>query len=476
MAAPRNWKKWFNSESSFDELDDYYNGNHFRFWVGSRPDYNDIEVWREIERIFTSENIIGECIDRQVNTVVGKEPEILIDNKPLEDSSQMQGWLDFMHQNYQLSKNTDDSSVFHVIIKNLCIRGIAYVRLFTPLRYANSSNPLQRVFIHSPHPDNVSLKYDDDGILDSIDYYTEDTIEHQEQNPETGMLDITVYDRKNNNSVIQEFNLDLNGGWTIYKIQSTSLITPSAKQLQNNINLVLTMMGRNTIQAGFLERLLLNAQTPGNFVEDSDGELRFQPDESGFQTGASAVNYVQGLPSSGDPQQPEGYEKPEVVFRDPVSVETFERALNLLKLSLYNKFNQGHVLANVNPEMSGISREQSRHEFVLSTVQLTNKVNSALSAALTTVYKMISGRNGTVKVEFKPEPGVLDPESRKAILSEYQAGVVSHHTTLQRLNVGEPTEELEKLKGEREQDLELTQREQEIQAQNDETDTGEAQN
>ena len=126
--------------------------------------------------------------------------------------------------------------------------------------------------------------------------------------------------------------------------------------------------------------------------------------------------------------------------------------------------------------MSGISREQSRHEFVLSTVQLTNKVNSALSAALTTVYKMISGRNGTVKVEFKPEPGVLDPESRKAILSEYQAGVVSHHTTLQRLNIGEPTEELEKLKGEREQDLELTQREQEIQAQNDETDTGEAQN
>jgi hypothetical protein len=89
---------------------------------------------------------------------------------------------------------------------------------------------------------------------------------------------------------------------------------------------------------------------------------------------------------------------------------------------------------------------------------------------------MISGRNGAIKVEFKPEPGVLDPESRKAILSEYQAGVVSHHTTLQRLNVGEPTEELEKLRNEREQDLELTQREQEIQSQNDATDNGEAQN
>jgi len=63
--------------------------------------------------------------------------------------------------------------------------------------------------------------------------------------------------------------LDIGRRLWLHELVAPVLFTESIRRLQDQLNLALTMQGRNVIQGGFLERIILGGQMPGEWVQDA---------------------------------------------------------------------------------------------------------------------------------------------------------------------------------------------------------------
>ena len=281
--------------------------------------------------------------------------------------------------------NAQDSTedVFSQALLNAFIGGSGYLRLFIKDEYPESQR-LKRLGIHAPNYGQVFMRYTQNGLLNHIDYVmSNDKVERQVLDFKTGLttfyLGSSIDELDKGKYLETPFTLDLNYGFTIVEVKMKPLTTPAIRGLQNGLNMVLTMMTRCTEQAGFLERILLNAQTPGTWVEDTvTGDDIFIPSSSPMYTGAGSVNYVNGIPTSkanGD----EDYTNPEVVFREPVDTKTFIDTANYFVKLIYNSLNQGHILAVDDGNISGSSRIQLKEDFKKSIERIANKLQNSLT-------------------------------------------------------------------------------------------------
>ena len=472
-------------DRKFEENWDLYNGEHFKYWVGSFPSEkhpNREKLIAELKKAFVFANLVKEVANRHVDALISEAPDITAKprNAPTTDAitegeettdpvaydaeNTIREWLE-TQTTLTISDYDDDVNPLTQAVVKMVVGGKGYLRLFSRKRYQKSPNLNQRVSLHCPENSAIAMVYDDEGSLEAIEYlFDNGKIERQVLDPETGILNFTIYDSREAqlsdrpSTIEPPYSLDLNYNWSIFALNATPIITDSVITLQNSINLVLTMLGRNVVTAGFLERLLLNAQSPGSFKEDAQGDLQFVADPNGFSTGAGSVGWVSGLPI-GDPRNPEGYTTPEAVFREPVAVDSFEKSLEIFTRRLYHETGQGHILTQGDGSISGVSRIQLSQDFRSTIRRHCQAVESILNNMFYSAIMMLSHLDGektdkfksvTITTKLRLSDHLASPEEIAQIRDNFTAGIMSHPTTLGLLGIDDVQVELDMLAEEKE--------------------------
>lgn len=462
----------------------YYDGHHFKagnnlFWIGALPDFTGHREYHymlnKVEKLFTSHNKIKECIDRYIESLFSND--ITFTHRDKETQDFLNAWQNELVEE-SFTANTDEvEDAYTVAVRNALVLGEGYIRVYVRDEF---KDPLKKISAHSPHPSRIRSFYSPGGVLEAIEYQMiggntigeETKFERQVLDFSTGITTFYLYSSEEKFEAGEflepPYSLDLNYSFTIHKLSIPSLVTDSVKRLQNAINLCLTMSVSNTIDAGFLERIILNAQLPGQIEIDAQGRQSFVPDIDAFKTGTGIVNFLAGIPIEDSEGNVTGFSNPSVDYKPPVDNKPIMEAIEKYSKFIYLELNQGHVLASDSGDMSGESRVQLKQDYEKAVKKLSRGYKAlakAVSKTVAILHKLTSGQSpsDTIRdsmnlgIEYSIETSLLPTEIQQ-VRDNYVNKVVSHRTTLIHLGFTDPDLELEQIAKEREQEMEMMQR------------------
>ncbi|MBP5971518.1 hypothetical protein HW132_01890 [Brasilonema sp. CT11] len=410
---------------------------------------SDRKVMARVKRLFQVSNKCREVVVRHRNALYGNAPTWYIVNQAGERDSSSVGknlgetlrrlqaqWL-----RMSIGRYTWHTDPVAKAIDDALITGYGYLRIWSPAKYANSPNLLQRVGLHSPNPDSVNLVLDDDGFIDRIEYFflkdEKNYIEVQELD-EQGYTVFRWEDEDGktvpmDDSGTEEIKLNLGGRFSIFEIQRAPLITETVKRSQNGINHALTMVPTNIEFAGFLSHIVLNGLPPGEY-QDFDGRDVFIPKEE-LIASPGRTAFVSGIPQFDETGRVTGYTTPSIASNDPVDITSLVNSYKLFCSVIYENCNQGHILGQ-DMIVSGISRQQMRADFktalsldkIMIEAILADCWMAALLMLMQGQAKILS--NYDIAVNILLDLGAPSPEERKDIRDNYAAGLLSKPTAI----------------------------------------------
>lgn len=206
---------------------------------------------------------------------------------------------------------------------------------------------------------------------------------------------------------------NLGGLLTITEVVREPLITDAAISLQKLVNLAWTMMGRNTVLAGFLERIIMGAMPPGKWVNTNGDEVApgttgavFEP--TGFSVGPATATFLSGVPHINAQGDVTGYSTPSVYDRQPVSPQTLIETKNESRAGILQECAQIHTLIAGDATASGASREQALQDFSMSldltVTALRDAGNDIITAAVRLAAFFASDRQEYAEAEVHLAP------------------------------------------------------------------------
>jgi hypothetical protein len=304
----------------------------------------------------------------------------------------------------------------------------SYLRLFFKRGYL-TEKLADSLLIHCPPVASVKAFRDYDGFLTKIDYHYSENgksfIERQflQQN-------LTIFQTISEGEIVQEFSLDLGGGFTIVEINLPTLVSESVKQNQNGINFALTLLPHNLTYSGWIQESILNAQPPGSWSYDNAGREVFTPSGT-LPTGAGVTRFIQGLPLYDERQNIVGYTQPSLQNQQPIDPKTFLETFRAFSLAIYEQCHQSFVIGADLP-LSGISREQARKDFEAAIAKDARLLGFALSD-LFSVANYLLGIKEKITVSVLPQIKA-DTEQKKLVIQGYHEGLVSKSTAIRQLD------------------------------------------
>lgn len=414
----------------------YYDGDTWQYWVGPKPpaDAANVKALEELRRVFQQSNKVRECCDRAVNGLIAKpfQWEIVDESgEPTENTAAetiVREWLSWVDAQSMAIAGVVAPPLWEAV-KDLAVDGEGYLRIWMPDRLSEYPERYQQILMSRISPNAVAVKDDDDGFIEE---YTVFTASGQERQILAKNGDLTV-----NVDGIETVHRGL-GSWLVFRMAGRSLITEDVMSAQNSINLARTMEARSLIQNGFVERVLLNAQLPGQWVPDpaSPNGQRFEPDPNGLRTGAGMTSFVQGNPIYNDMGQVSGYTNPSIAYNNPAPLDSYALSVAGSTEIIYHAMGQGHLLAS-DSQMSGVARQVLRQDAVLKIAQYERTIVTALETMLTTLLKHLEFQGIRVSVQLRTAINFVSPEEKTAIMAEYNAGLMSKATAIAMLGTVE---------------------------------------
>lgn len=428
------------NEALYGNVALYKGENLFRHWIGPKADGYSVEalaVNAKIERVFQAHNAIAEVVDNVVNgliseqfviTLRGTDGEIDKSDRAEAAHKDLTRWLNWICE--QATQVDPLISTLHKadpiaeFVTQVLVCGSAQLRVWQSERDRLNPDPIKRLRLHVPRLGSVKITYDDHGLIEKIEYIYGDG-ETEAHEYIDGRYQITDGEE----SVIVD-----SGRWRILTMAMESLITESVADKQNAICHELTMLVQSQTVSGFRERILLNAQPPGDDVTITRGPGILQ-----YETG---VTYRQG----GE----EKYAIPSVFESQPVAVENFERALNIWRSLLYLEFRQGHLLEN-GGDVSGESRVQQRQNFHNHLIGYATAFEGIIAGVLNVALEEFGYGELEAVVDLSITTGKLTADEQRIILEKVAAGLMSKSTAIGLLNdVSDVDAEIEAIALERE--------------------------
>ncbi len=478
-------------------------------WIGPRPGAGDVDsasVLLEIRRAFISKNAVREVVERHVGGVIGQEPAWKLtvrrplgkvpkeqqeaptipgddppavsppsDTPPPTDPTAPVEMVDEQPNPAEQALIDEAEAALtewwdvrgaHMLIQDatalllLARRGI--LRLFVPpgllqngrVPMGDLAESLARIYVRVPDPTQATVATDDATQQQAGIYlYRED-----EEKVDKAEL---VYLDDQGRTIIRILGgeeakadpLDLGGRLTIYEMTRAALVTPQVRQQQYLLNMACTMMGRNVVLAGFLERILLNVQLPGTY-EGEGTARRFIPDT--FRVGAGTTNALMGATFT-DEQGVTRMASPSVVYRDPVPVVTFVDTKREAYTAILEETDQMHALISGDATASGESRKQARADFEMSLLDTQAQLNRAgrwlieTALAMAAAFSGSPGRFAELRAVFecRIDSGPMGAEDQSQVRENVKAGLLSEETGMARIGVDDVDAEKEKIAGER---------------------------
>lgn len=457
-------------------------------WIGPWPDALDPEAQRvqaEIARAFTPQNAIGEVSERHVGGVIGKEPAWgLTVRRPLkamgrgsqptraeqalidEAEAALTSWWDLRKL----------LTFFQGAAQDLLAGGRVPLRLFVPsgLRVGGAVPPaasIEQALASYLYVDRPALAaatvITDPATQQRCGVYAYQTAEGQT------VAELTYVDLASGATVLRVLRGGADaaaegGAWPLGGLllldeaRRAPLITEPVRRLQQQLNLARTMSGRNIIQGGFLERLILGGQLPGEWVDDPSAPVgpdgtrkRFVPKP--LKVGAGRTNFISGQPIRDAAGRITGYTTPSVVYRDPVSTATFREAAEDDHRAILSEARQLHALMGADATATGESRIQARADFAKSLLATKAQLDAVgrwlieAALALASVFAGQPGRYAALRATFdcRIDTGPLTAAERAQIVAEVEKGVLSLETALAMLGHDDVDAELARIAAEK---------------------------
>ncbi len=490
MACDDEENEIAESALAFAEGDHWQHGHG---WVGPRPDHHlghddrpyeadyrhsmHHHLLREIRRAFISKNAIGEVLARHRAGVIGHPIAWkLTVSRPLAQGESPTAAEQALIAEAEAALTTwwDQEGVveeLHEALVLLLCAGRAPLRLYVPpgllVEQADGSvtlppgdlpAQLARIALDTPDRDEATVIEDDRTRAEAGIFLAEE--EKGQPTLEVSALDgtETVLRIIAGDTVQSETRLPLGGRLLVYELERPVLITAQVLSLQKLLNLSLSMLGRNVVLGGFLERVFLNTQMPGEFRTDPHtGGQVFVPHP--LDVGAGSINVLQGTEIRDDATgQVTGYANPSVVYRDPVPVQTFADTRDIAYRAILEETQQAHALLSGQGAPSGESRRQALADF-LSSLRLTAPaIERAVRWMLETALHLgahFAGQPGRylglrVVTTCHLDTGPLAADEAKQVIDLVAAELLSRETGMARVGVDDSDAEAQRIQAERE--------------------------
>ena len=467
----------------------YYNGDHWNTgegWIGplldsTHPLFNT--TFQAIQKMFTFQNVVREVTEREVHAASGEMPSwkvvlkrVVDEETPMTPEEKMLVSEAEKHFERWLSAH-NVLQEFREALINAATTGEGVVRFFIPNSMLQEGQRLEPelaidvIHIEAIAPTSATV-YRDQFTLQEIglvEYTVEDIISGEDvdlvekvwTDNETGNTIIQVIPRSEN-ELIQEgtSEIELNGEKTIKSVKRDPLITPSILSLQKQLNLALTMQGRNLSQSGFLQMLITNAQLPGHFETDENGEEYFVPDS--MQVGAGSTTFLAGHVI----QDAEGNEKlaePKVNIIEPSPNETFITAAEQLHTAILSEASQLHAVTLAMSRLSGESRAQNKAEFLAAAQTSANAMLELVTWASKVFFSfsdLFAGTRYYENLELSSEvvlnSGVSLADDVQALVAMYNSGIISASTVRNQYGLNNVSDEESKIASQPFQSAELS--------------------
>jgi hypothetical protein len=218
-----------------------------------------------------------------------------------------------------------------------------------------------------------------------------------------------------------------------------TLLSPSLLGIQRQLTLTLSAMGRNTVTAGFVERVLLNAKRP----VDANG------DPLPYKAGAGMLNWIVGV------AQPDGsIATPSMFVREPSPPSVFVETAAALVFHGHKEARQLHALLAGDASPSGESRRQAAADFLASLGPSARATERAIRWLLETAYALALALRGQAAppelraaVEMTLSAGVATVEEIKEAREGVGAGLLSRSRYQTTAGVEDPDAEDEAISG-----------------------------
>lgn len=472
---------------------DFYDGDHWQTgdgWSGPAPASTEAtytDVMTEIERGFVSKNAIKEVVDRHANAIIGKEPVwTLVPNREVSESEPVteeeqraideavalirpwlddRAWLDILNR----------------AIRNALLTGSATLRLLIPpglitdgedgtVVSIDPNDPLNVLYLEAPHPLLATVVTDPmtmqrtgvyvGEVNRGLSLISNDGLRRYTQNQHAeisyvlpdGRTEITVLAGSRSRATQASVQLNLRGNLPIFEITLPRLISEQVRSQQRLLNLALTMMQRNTVLGGFLERIILNGQLPGHYETDPETQQQsFVRDD--FVVGAGTTNAINGVPVFNDQGEVSGYTSASVMYRDPVSTQTFTHTFDSAYQAMLQEVDQSHALIGGDATTSGESRRQALAGFMASlsvTKQAVEQLGRQLIETALAYAAEFSGnpeRFKNLKANFSARlnTGIIPAAELELVEAQLRMGVISLRTAREKSGVEDPEAEAQQI-------------------------------
>ena len=446
----------------FAEVRDYMEGRHWRGskgWVGPHvnPDLDEGDrVMTEVERGFVSANKVDEITTTHRDAVVGTPvawhagPRQFLapDEELTDEQKKRRAELEAMMTKWWDRVNASDG-LAQVILNLLCY-GRGDVRHIVPphmivtgedgttgVPVTTVEEALDNIFLEVLEPETATVYRHPRTLQDiSIVLVRED----QDEWAELTFLDNagnTVFKKVGApGSAPQRIVTTMGRRLNVTEVTRRRFVTQQILENQKALNLALSMIPRNVVTGGFIERTMLNAQMPGTYEYNDDGSIkRFIP--ASYRLGPGSTAWLVGVKTT-DAQGNEQIATPTIERGEPVDPKASIGAVSAHERLILSEAKQEHVLTNSDNLMSGKSREQARHRFVGSCRP------TKISAETVTVF-MLEG--ALVLAEwFAGDPGAFSDEWRflaNATIDTGPVGADEREQDLAMVNAGTMSPELQ---------------------------------
>jgi hypothetical protein len=450
----------------------FRNGDHWQSgngWIGPMlaiGDPNWLSMLNEIQRAFVSKNAIAEGAVRHVAGVAGREMEWgLTVRRPLKEGKKpTRAEQALIDEAEALLTEWWDERGAHSLIQQaadmMACTGRSCIRLFVPdgeredgdVPQADLKTSLFRIYAQVLEPHQATVATDSTTMRPyGLYLYTEDQQTFAEvvyRDGTSTVIRVTGSDTAADDGAV----LDLDGHLTVHELKRAPLVTEQVRQNQKLLNLAKTMLGRNVVQGGFLERFILNGERPGKWVDDPsqpDGK-RFVP--SPMRLGAGTTNWINGIVTE-DKEGNEEITSPSVVFRDPVKIDTFEGTERNAYRSILEEMHQLHALISGDATPSGEARRQAMADFIADlfiTKAVLDRAGRWLLETLLELAAIFAGQPGryrSLRATFKCRlnPGPISPDEIRLVIELVRARLMSRETAMSRADIEDVDEELAKI-------------------------------
>lgn len=455
-----------------EKLDEYFAGTragmfgeHGEHFLGPKLEKTDEHYQDSMGRIkdnFLIQNLLGGVIDTHINAVLGQEVDWDSTDDSTDDPLTEWYYSTFVQETLQ------DAGRTMLWCENERNRTSSILRLHIPSRRRDGDGNvptapldeslLKGVRLTHPSPGSAGILRDADGETMGGYYLYDDEGEQKlelvaldtefalqdwstlEQRSMRGDTMIQIRSGADWSVIDDEAYYPLGGNLTIFELSRRLFVTPDMIAQQDGYNTQWSYLNRHASASAFLERVVLNAQPPGQWV-DAQGN----PVETGgkfvrdsHDVGPGTTNYIGGL------QGKDGaLTNASIAWREPSSSEPLLQNLAAHKDAIFTQGSQLHRLISGDATASGVSRVQAVQDFLTSLAPTETQMKYALKWVLETALRLggylETGKEKYKDVDITPKI-VLEaiqptPDEQRLTLELLYGGVISLDEAMTRAGV-----------------------------------------